>query len=69
MDDENDELLKKKEQYNSNEIENVIPPEWLEIWNMHDVLVTHNKAYFYTNNDNSFFWIEDKESIIKKKGQ
>ncbi|CAG8806893.1 3549_t:CDS:2, partial [Gigaspora margarita] len=26
-------------------------------------------TYFYANDDNSFVWIEDKESIIKKKGQ
>ncbi|CAG8461492.1 46249_t:CDS:2 [Gigaspora margarita] len=36
------------EQYNSDEIENIIPSKQLEIWNMHH---------------------EDKESIIKKKGQ
>ncbi|CAG8778416.1 3058_t:CDS:10 [Gigaspora margarita] len=60
---------KKMEQYNGDEMENVIPPERLKIWDMRHVLVTHNEVYFYANDDNSSFWIEDKESIIKKKGQ
>ncbi|CAG8459328.1 19435_t:CDS:2, partial [Racocetra persica] len=47
---------KKIEQYDGNKMENVIPPEQLEIWDMRHVLVTHDE-------------IEDKESIIKKKGQ
>ncbi|CAG8850417.1 38721_t:CDS:1, partial [Gigaspora margarita] len=60
---------KKIEQYDGDKIENVIPPEWLEIWDTCHVLVTHDEVYFYTNDDNSFVWVEDKESIIKKKGQ
>ncbi|CAG8484505.1 30080_t:CDS:2 [Gigaspora margarita] len=60
---------KKMEQYDSDEMENVIPLEQLEIWDMCHVLVTHDEAYFYTNDDNLFIWVEDKESIIKKKGQ
>ncbi|CAG8779070.1 43412_t:CDS:2 [Gigaspora margarita] len=60
---------KKMEQYDSDEMENVIPPERLEIWDTHHVLVTHDEVYFYANDDNSFVWVEDKESIIKKKGQ
>ncbi|CAG8728980.1 6236_t:CDS:1, partial [Gigaspora margarita] len=55
------------EQYDSDEMENVIPSEQLEIWNTYYILVTHNEAYFYVNDDNSFIWIEDKESIIKKR--
>ncbi|CAG8849338.1 15166_t:CDS:2, partial [Gigaspora margarita] len=60
---------KKMEQYDGDEMENVIPPERLEIWNMRHVLVTHDEVYFYTNDDNSSFWVEDKESIIKKKAK
>ncbi|CAG8616986.1 16706_t:CDS:2, partial [Cetraspora pellucida] len=60
---------KKMEQYNGDEMEIVIPPERLEIWDTRHVLVTHDEAYFYANDDNSSFWVEDKESIIKKKGQ
>ncbi|KAF0556083.1 hypothetical protein F8M41_016288 [Gigaspora margarita] len=60
---------KKMEQYDGDEMENVIPPERLEIWDTRHVLVTHDEAYFYANDDNSFVWVEDKESIIKKKGQ
>ncbi|CAG8775334.1 10350_t:CDS:2, partial [Gigaspora rosea] len=29
--------------------------------------VTHDEVYFYANDDNSSFWVEDEESIIKKK--
>ncbi|CAG8513564.1 18471_t:CDS:2, partial [Racocetra persica] len=57
------------EQYDGDEMENVIPPEQLEIWDMHHVLVTYDEVYFYANDDNLSFWVEDKESIIKKKGQ
>ncbi|CAG8753191.1 4912_t:CDS:10 [Cetraspora pellucida] len=60
---------KKMKQYNGDEMEIVIPPKQLEIWDTHHVLVTHDEAYFYANDDNSSFWVEDKESIIKKKGQ
>ncbi|RIB29335.1 hypothetical protein C2G38_1924544, partial [Gigaspora rosea] len=60
---------KKMEQYDGDEMENVIPPERLEIWDTCHVLVTYDKAYFYANDNNSFVWVEDKESIIKKKGQ
>ncbi|CAG8768122.1 17997_t:CDS:2, partial [Gigaspora rosea] len=57
------------EQYSSNEIEITIPPESLEIWDTRHVLVTHDEVYFYANDDKSFFWLENNESIIKKKGQ
>ncbi|CAG8757450.1 5274_t:CDS:1, partial [Cetraspora pellucida] len=60
---------KKMEQYDGDEMENVIPPEQLEIWDMCHILVTHDEVYFYANDDNSSFWVEDNESIIKKKGQ
>ncbi|CAG8808882.1 15560_t:CDS:2, partial [Racocetra fulgida] len=60
---------KKMEQYDGDEMENIIPPERLEIWDMRHVLVTHDEVYFYANDDNLSFWVEDKESIIKKKGQ
>ncbi|CAG8844302.1 39365_t:CDS:2, partial [Gigaspora margarita] len=60
---------KKMEQYDRDEMENVIPPERLEIWDMRHVLVTHDEVYFYANDNNSSFWVENKESIIKKKGQ
>ncbi|CAG8772484.1 22301_t:CDS:2, partial [Gigaspora rosea] len=58
---------KKMKQYDGDEMENVIPPERLEIWDMRHILVTYNEVYFYANDDNSSFWVEDKESIIKKK--
>ncbi|CAG8797525.1 14510_t:CDS:2 [Gigaspora margarita] len=57
------------EQYDGNDIKNIISPEQLKIWNMHHVLVIYNKVYFYTNDDNSFFWIKDEKSIIKKKAK
>ncbi|CAG8774917.1 22698_t:CDS:2, partial [Gigaspora rosea] len=60
---------KKIEQYEGDDMENVIPPERLEIWDTRHVLVTHDEVYFYANDDNSSFWVEDEESIIKKKGQ
>ncbi|CAG8843988.1 26898_t:CDS:2, partial [Gigaspora margarita] len=60
---------KKIEQYDGDDMENVISPEQLEIWDTRHVLVTHDEVYFYANNDNSSFWVEDEESIIKKKGQ
>lgn len=60
---------KKMEQYSGDEMEITIPPERLEIWDTRHVLVTHDEAYFYANDDNSSFWLEDNESIIKKKGQ
>ncbi|CAG8811500.1 153_t:CDS:2, partial [Cetraspora pellucida] len=69
MGNKNDELPKKMEQYNGNEMKNVISPEWLEIWDMCHILVIHDEVYFYANNNNSSFWVEDNESIIKKKGQ
>ncbi|CAG8843692.1 41106_t:CDS:2, partial [Gigaspora margarita] len=53
------------EQYDGNEMENVIPPERLEIWDTRHVLVIHNEAYFYANNDNSFVWAR----VIIKPGQ
>ncbi|CAG8812196.1 24736_t:CDS:1, partial [Racocetra persica] len=65
----NDELSKKIKQYNDDKIKIVIPPEHLEIWDTHHILVIHNEVYFYTNDNNSSFWIEDNKSIIKKKGQ
>ncbi|CAG8844546.1 5712_t:CDS:2, partial [Gigaspora margarita] len=55
------------EQYSSDEMEITIPPERLKIWNTRHILVTHDKAYFYTNDDNSSFWLKDNEFIIKKK--
>ncbi|CAG8841753.1 32013_t:CDS:2, partial [Gigaspora margarita] len=42
---------------------------WLEIWDRHYVLVTYDKVYFYANDDNLSFWVEDEESIIKKKAK
>ncbi|CAG8728056.1 15144_t:CDS:2, partial [Gigaspora rosea] len=60
---------KKIEQYDGDKMENVIPLECLEIWDTRHVLVTHDEVYFYANDDNLFVWVEDKESIIKKKGQ
>ncbi|CAG8782498.1 17946_t:CDS:2, partial [Dentiscutata erythropus] len=50
------------EQYDGDEMKNAIPPEWLKIWDMRHVLVTHDEVYLS-------FWVEDEESIIKKKGQ
>ncbi|CAG8639530.1 8454_t:CDS:2 [Cetraspora pellucida] len=64
---ENDELSKKKNQYDDNEIKNVIPLEQLKIWNICHILVIYDKVYFYANDDNSSFWVKDKEPIIKKK--
>ncbi|CAG8850526.1 35972_t:CDS:2, partial [Gigaspora margarita] len=60
---------KKIEQYSSNEMKITILLERHEIYDTRHVLVTHDKAYFYTNDDNSSFWLKDNESIIKKKGQ
>ncbi|CAG8653091.1 5212_t:CDS:2 [Dentiscutata erythropus] len=55
--------------FNGHEWEDVREYQRLEIWDMRHVLVTHDEVYFYANDDNSSFWVEDKESIIKKKGQ
>ncbi|CAG8857669.1 26593_t:CDS:2, partial [Gigaspora margarita] len=60
---------KKMDQYCGDEIEIVIPPELLEIWDSRHVMVTHDKVYFYANDDMSYVWLEDSESVIKKKGQ
>ncbi|CAG8818082.1 4970_t:CDS:1, partial [Gigaspora rosea] len=57
------------EQYDGDDMENVIPPERLEIWDTRHVLVTYDEVYFYANNDNSSFWVKDEESIIKKKAK
>ncbi|CAG8828645.1 13195_t:CDS:2, partial [Gigaspora margarita] len=67
MVNKDDELPKKMEQYDSDDMENIIPPKRLEIWDMRHVLVTHDEVYFYANDDNLFFWIKDEESIIKKR--
>ncbi|CAG8828879.1 13529_t:CDS:2, partial [Racocetra persica] len=63
------QVEKKIEDYNDDEIEIIILPERLEIWDSHHVLVTHDEVYFYANDDNSFFWVENNKSFIKKKGQ
>ncbi|CAG8736523.1 18106_t:CDS:2, partial [Gigaspora rosea] len=60
---------KKMDQYCGNEMEIVIPPEQLEIWDSRHVMVTHDEVYFYTNDDMLCVWLEDSESMIKKKGQ
>ncbi|CAG8746459.1 27516_t:CDS:2 [Gigaspora margarita] len=46
---------KKKKQYSSDEMKITIPPERLEIWDTHHVLVTHNEAYFYANDNKLSF--------------
>ncbi|CAG8601213.1 90_t:CDS:2, partial [Scutellospora calospora] len=60
---------KKMDQYCGDEMEIVIPPERLEIWDSRYVMVTHDEVYFYANDDMSYVWLEDSESVIKKKGQ
>ncbi|CAG8855513.1 24430_t:CDS:2, partial [Gigaspora margarita] len=60
---------KKMDQYCGDEMEIVILPELLEIWDSRHVMVTHDEVYFYTNDDMSYVWLKDSESVIKKKGQ
>ncbi|CAG8474592.1 12344_t:CDS:2, partial [Gigaspora rosea] len=62
-------ISEEMEQFDDDDMENVIPPERLEIWDMRHVLVTYDEVYFYANDNNSSFWVENEESIIKKKGQ
>ncbi|CAG8834954.1 3325_t:CDS:1, partial [Gigaspora margarita] len=57
------------DQYCGDDMEIVIPPELLEIWDSRHVMVTHDEVYFYANDDMSYVWLEDSESVIKKKSQ
>ncbi|CAG8838208.1 26808_t:CDS:2, partial [Gigaspora margarita] len=56
----------QQEQYDDDNMENVIPPEQLEIWDTCHVLVTYDKVYFYANNDNSSFG-EDMVKQLREK--
>ena len=49
-------------------MEEVVPAE-LDVGERKHVLVTHDECTFYSNDTKTEMWLEEGESIIRKKGQ
>lgn len=54
--------------YTGDQMDEVVPAK-LQIWDHKHVLVTHDECTFYSNDSKLSMWMEEGESIIKKKGQ
>lgn len=63
------EYAKRMETYDGEDMESVIQPSRLEVWDTRHVLVTHDECIFYSNDAQDSMWLEEGETIIKKKGQ
>lgn len=55
--------------YTGDEMETEVPPSRLEVWDDRHVLITHDECIFYSNDAQGSMWLEEGESIIRKKGQ
>lgn len=56
-------------EYSGEHMEEVVLPERLEVWDREHVMVTHDECCFYSNDAKASVWLEDDESVIRKKGQ
>ena len=63
------EYKKFMDTYKGDNMEEVISPKLRIEWESKHVLVTHDKCTFYSNDTKASMWMEDGESITKKKGQ
>lgn len=57
------------EEYEGDEMQIVVPPSRLQIWDNRHILVTHDECVFYSNDAKKSMWLEENEGIIRKKGQ
>jgi hypothetical protein len=62
------EYQKKMKEFEGANMECVLEPN-LRIWDKEHVLVTHDECIFYSNDAQASMWLEDGESVIRKKGQ
>jgi hypothetical protein len=62
------EYAKTMSTFEGEHLERVVQPV-LRPWEYRRVLVTHDETYFYSNDCKKSVWLEDRESVLKKKGQ
>ena len=62
------EYRKRRETYQGDDMEIVVPPVALEPGVKRHVIVTHDECIFYSNDSQESMWLEIGESVLKKKG-
>ena len=62
------QYAKRRETWEGEEMEIVIPPTCLEPGMKKHVIVTHDECIFYSNDSQQSMWLQEGESVLKKKG-
>ena len=62
------QYAKRRETWEGEEMEIVIPPTCLEPGMKKHVIVIHDECIFYSNDSQQSMWLQEGESVLKKKG-
>ncbi|KAG5456504.1 MAG: hypothetical protein BJ554DRAFT_3735 [Olpidium bornovanus] len=55
------------ETWDGDDMDQLVRPQRLEIWDNKHVQVTHDESTFYSNDGRDEFWMEEGDSWLKKK--